>query len=312
MWEYLASMREAGQATRPVWPWRRALRHATPYFFIAPWVLGVLIFFAYPILASFYFSFHNYDVLRPPVWVGLRNYIDLVQNAYSRQALGNTLTYVIVAVPCGLLVGLIYAMLLNVNVRGQQVFRTLMLAPGAVPVAAGAAVWFVIWNPAFGLLNGLLGTLGPSVRQSWLVSPAMVKWVFITMQIIHGMGMLVFLAGLQGIPPEVYDAASVDGAVGLRRLVSITIPMLTPYVLYNLLISMIGAFQYFAFPMLMTGGGPVGGSTFYGQYLYDQAFNFFKMGYASALAWILFLICLLAVVVIMRSSARWVHYTGGE
>jgi multiple sugar transport system permease protein len=290
---------------------QRTRRLLKPYLFIAPWLLGVLIFYAYPIVASLYFSFNNYDVLRPPVWIGLENYKTLIENYYSRQALTNTLIYVAFAVPFGLFTGLLYAVLLNTRIRGQQAYRTLMMLPAAIPIAASAAIWVFLWNPAYGLVNSILATVGLPWRQTWIASPAMVKWIFITMQIVYGLGILVFLAGLQGVPTEVYDAAKVDGATGARQFFYITIPLLTPYILYNMLIGLIAAFQYFTFPMLMTKGGPSGGSTFYGQFLYDQAFTFFKMGYASALAWVLFLICIVVVVLILRSSASWVHYTSG-
>jgi multiple sugar transport system permease protein len=290
----------------------RRRRRLLPYLFISPWLIGVLVFYAYPIVASLYFSFTNYDVLRPPVWIGLQNYVTLFTNFYSLNALKNTLVYVAVAVPGALITGMLYALLLNTKIRGQQGFRTMMMLPAAIPVAASAAIWVFLWNPAFGLVNSLLATIGLSWRQTWIADPVMVKWIFISMTILYGAGILVFLAGLQGVSTEVYDAAEVDGAIGLRRLTSITVPLLTPYILYNLLIGLIAAFQYFAFPMLMTKGGPASGSTFYGQFLYDQAFTFFKMGYASALAWVLFVICLVVVVLVLRSSAGWVHYTGGE
>jgi multiple sugar transport system permease protein len=269
----------------------------------------VLIFYAYPILASAYFSFNNYDVLRPPVWVGLDNYKALVTNAYSRMALANTLVYVLFAVPGALFTGLLYAILLNAKIHGQQIYRTTMMLPAAIPIAASAAIWIFLWNPAFGLINSLLASAGLPWQQTWIASVSMVKWVFVSMTILYGAGILVFLAGLQGVPTEVYDAARVDGAGGVQQFFRITIPLLTPYILYNLLIGLIAAFQYFTFPMLMTKGGPSSGSTFYGQYLYDQAFTFFKMGYASALAWVLFIICLVVVILILRSSASWVHYT---
>ena len=140
----------------------------------------------------------------------------------------------------------------------------------------------------------------------------MVKWIFIFMTIQGGIGMLIFLAGLQNVPQELYDASKIDGARPLQTLFSVTLPMLTPYTLFNLLTSLIGAFQYFAGPMLMTGGGPAGGSTFYAQLIYENAFKYFKMGHAAALAWILFVICVLIVVSVFRSSASWVYYEGGN
>ena len=165
----------------------------------------MLIFYAYPILASAYFSFNNYDVLRPPVWVGLENYKELVTSTYSRMALANTLVYVLFAVPGALFTGLLYAMLLNARIHGQQVYRTTMMLPAAIPIAASAAIWIFLWNPAYGLINSLFAAVGLPWQQTWIASVSMVKWVFISMTILYGAGILVFLAGLQGVPTEVYD-----------------------------------------------------------------------------------------------------------
>lgn len=293
--------------------WRRRLgQRLLPYLFILPWILGLLTMQAYPILDSLYHSFTNYDVFRPAVWVGLRNYENLLENVYTRKALMNTLLYVFVAVPGGLVVGLFQALLLNIKLRGRQLFRTLIMVPGTIPAAGAAAVWVFIWNPSLGLINSILKGLGLPWRQQWIADPGMVKWIFILMTIQGGIGTLVFLAGLQNVPEELYDAAKIDGAMGIQQLAYVTMPILTPYLLYNLLVGLIGAFQYFTFPMLMTGGGPAGGSTFYGQLIYVNAFQYFKMGHAAALSWILFVICVIVVVVVFRSSARWVYYEEGK
>jgi multiple sugar transport system permease protein len=288
---------------------RRLRQYIIPFLFITPWMLGVLIYYAYPLLASLYFSFTYYDVLRPPVWAGLANYRELLNNVYFHLALSNTLIYVAVAVPLALFVGIVQAILLNIPIRGQPIFRTLALAPGAVPISAGAAIWVFLWNPAVGLINGILRSLHLPT-QNWIANPDMVKWVFISMAILGGMGMLVFLAGLQSVPESLYDSAKIDGASSIQRFRNITIPMLTPSLLYNILLGLIGAFQYFTFPMMMTNGGPINGSKFFGQYLYESAFQDFKMGYAAAQAWILFIICVVIVYAVFRSSARWVYYAG--
>ncbi len=291
---------------------RHFLRRMMPFLFILPWILGVLLFQAYPILDSLYHSFTIYDVFQPARWVGLRNYRNLIDNSYTRNALMNTLLYVVVSVPGGLIVGLLQALLLNVKVRSLQLFRTLAIIPGTVPAAGAAAVSIFIWSPSLGLINSLIEWMGMPWRQSWLTDPVMVKWVFIFMTIQGGMGMLIFLAGLQNVPQELYDASKIDGAHSLQTLFSVTLPMLTPYTLFNLLTGLIGAFQYFTAPMLMTGGGPAGGSTFYAQLIYENAFLYFRMGHASALAWILFVICVVIVVTVFRSSASWVYYEGGN
>ena len=291
---------------------RRFQRRILPFIFILPWILGVLVFQAYPILDSFYHSFTIYDVFQPAKWIGFRNYVNLIENSYTRKALWNTLLYVIISVPGGLIVGLLQALLLNVKVRGLQLFRTLAIVPGTVPAAGAAAVAVFIWSPSLGLINSILEVLGLPWRQSWITDPIMVKWIFIFMTIQGGIGMLIFLAGLQNVPQELYDAAKIDGAHSLQTLFKVTLPMLTPYTLFNLLTSLIGAFQMFTGPMLMTGGGPAGGSTFYAQLIYENAFKFFKMGHAAALAWILFVICVVIVITVFRSSASWVYYEGGN
>lgn len=291
---------------------RRFQRRVLPFLFILPWILGVLLFQAYPILDSFYHSFTIYDIFQPAKWTGLRNYRNLIENSYTRKALLNTLLYVVVSVPGGLAVGLLQALLLNVKVRGLQLFRTLAIAPGTVPAAGAAAVSVFIWSPSLGLINSILEWLGLPWRQSWITDPVMVKWIFIFMTIQGGIGMLIFLAGLQNVPQELYDASKIDGAHSLQTLFNVTLPMLTPYTLFNLLTSLIGAFQYFTGPMLMTGGGPAGGSTFYAQLIYENAFKFFRMGQAAALSWILFVICVVIVITVFRSSASWVYYEGGN
>jgi len=286
---------------------RQIAKYLPAFLFLSPWIIGVLVFYVYPICAALYYSFHQYDVLRPARWIGWANYQRLPGDRYFRQALKNTLLYVSVGVPGALLMGFLQAILLNVKVRGQQLFRTLALVPGTVPIAAAAAVWLNIVTPGSGLVNNVFRALGLST-QKWIADPHAVKWVFVGMSIWWGSGMLVFLAGLQAVPLELYEAAEVDGARWYHRFFYVTLPMMTPSILFNLLMGLIGAFQYFAFPMLMTEGGPVGGSTFFGQYLYESAFEFWQMGYASAQAWILFVICAIVVFLIFRSSARWVYY----
>lgn len=303
---------ESAEYLRKLAQRRRFQRRILPFIFILPWILGVLVFQAYPILDSFYHSFTIYDVFQPAKWIGFRNYVNLIENSYTRKALWNTLLYVAISVPGGLVVGLLQALLLNVKVRGLQLFRTLAIVPGTVPAAGAAAVAVFIWSPSMGLINSILEVLGLPWRQSWITDPIMVKWIFIFMTIQGGIGMLIFLAGLQNVPQELYDAAKIDGARSIQTLFKVTLPILTPYTLFNLLTSLIGAFQMFTGPMLMTGGGPAGGSTFYAQLIYENAFKFFKMGHAAALAWILFVICVVIVITVFRSSASWVYYEGGN
>ena len=278
-----------------------------PYAFVAPFVLGVLLYFAYPLVSSLYYSFTQYDIVTPPIWVGGRNYLQLFRDGYFIESLINTATYVLVAVPLATCIGFFQAVLLNEKIPGRGIFRALFRVPACLPQAAMAAVWLLIWDPGDGLLDNLLHSLGLPT-QSWIVDPMMVKFLFVSITVWTGIGMLIFLSALQGVPSEVYDAAQVDGANAVDQLFTVTLPSITPALLFNILTGLIGAFQYFTLPMIMTNGGPVNGSTFVGQYLYDSAFTYFKMGYASAQAWILFLIIGAIVFLIFQSSAKWVYY----
>ena len=286
---------------------RRLGQRLLPYLFVSPFILGVLLYYAYPLGSSLYYSFTQYNVLTPPIWVGLRNYQQLFHDTAFIQGLTNTALYVLFAVPLGTCMGFLQALLLNEKLRGRGLFRALFLVPACLPQIAMASVWLFIWDPGEGLLDNLLTILHlPS--QAWIVDPVMVKWMFVSITVWSGIGMLIFLSALQGVPSELYDAAKVDGAGALSRMFNVTLPSITSALLFNLLTGLIGAFQYFTLPMLITQGGPVGGSTFVGQYLYDSAFSFFKMGYASAQAWILFVIIAAIVFMIFRTSARWVYY----
>ena len=223
----------------------RLEREWLPYLFIAPFLLGLVTLQAYPVLDALYHSFTSYDVFNPAIWVGLDNYTSLLQLELTRTALINTVLFVVVAVPGGLVFGLTYALLLNVQTRARQIFRTLAVIPGTIPAAGAAAVWVFIWNPGLGLINSILKALGLPWRQIWISDPYMAKWIFIVMTIQGGIGMLIFLAGLQNMPQELYDAARMDGANLLGQFSNVTLPMLTPYLLYCLLLGLIDAFQYF-------------------------------------------------------------------
>jgi multiple sugar transport system permease protein len=279
--------------------------------FVTPWILGFLMFQVYPLFASFYYSLSLYDVLRPPLFVGFENYVKLFQDRYFLNALQNTLYYVVVAVPGGVLVGFVLAALLNLNLRFRSFLRTIFFLPSIVPSFVSAMVWLWIFNQQYGLLNMMLYSLGMK-GIPWLSSPAWSKPSLILVSLWgSGTTMVIFLAALQDVSKELYEAARLDGAAPLQEVWHITIPLVTPSVLFNLLMGMIGAFQYFTFAWIMTRGGPVRSTEFFGLYLYRNAFVYFRMGYASAMAWILFFITVTASVIVFRTSARWVYY-GGE
>ena len=279
--------------------------------FISPWLIGFLIFTAYPILASFYYSFTDYNLLSPPKFIGLENYLTLLtKDEFIGKVLYNTVYFAVFAVPTSLGVSFFLASLLNTKLVGRSIFRTIFFIPSIVPVVSSAMIWLWIYNSQYGLINSNLINMGlPAIP--FLSSPSLSK---ISLIIIYcwatGSSMLIFLAALQDVPQSLYDAAKVDGAGVWARFLNVTIPMCTPAILFNLLMGVIDTFQYFTFVWVLTRGGPNYSTEFYSVYLYRNAFSFLKMGYASALAWILFLIVLVVTMVIFRSSARWVYYGG--
>jgi multiple sugar transport system permease protein len=283
--------------------------------FVAPWLVGFLIFTLYPILASIYYSFTAYDVISPPQWVGIDNYRTLLTaDPLLWQAVGNTLFYAVIAVPLNLVIAVSVALLLNLNVRGLSVFRTIFFLPTIVPDVAAGMLWAWLLNPQFGAVNALLKAVGlPAL--GWLSDPAWAKPSLIMINAwTFGTSMVIFLAAVQEIPQHLYESAELDGANAWRRTWHITLPMLSPTIFFNLVLGIIGAFQYFTTAFVVSGGqgGPAGSTTFYSLLLFRNAFSYFKMGYASAMAWLLFLVVLLVTLVLFRTSSRWVYYEGGQ
>jgi multiple sugar transport system permease protein len=279
--------------------------------FVSPWLIGFLAFTVFPIIASLYYSFMQYDIIRPPRFIGLQNYVRMVtEDKTFRLVLGNTLYFVIVGVPAGIVTAFLLASLLNNDMRARPLFRTIFFLPTLVPAVASAEVWRWVYNVRWGLINSALKSLGLSVIP-FLAAP---EWAKPSLIIIHcweqGSAMVIFLAALQDVPRALYDAAVVDGANALQRFRHVTIPMCTPALLFVMLTSMIGMFQYFALGWLLTEGGPNQSTEFYSLYLYRNGFVFFKMGYASALAWVLFLIIVASTVVMFRVTGRYVFYRG--
>ncbi len=288
---------------------RSTLRHlGNGLLFASPWLIGFTVFTLYPVAASFYFGFTNYPIGKPPTWIGMENYRKLFQDDLFWAALSNTLYYVIFYLPLGTIWALFAAFLLNTKVKGILGFRTLFFMPTIVPLVASAVVWTWIFNPQYGLLNGLLvavGIRGPS----WLNNPDWAKPALILMSIWGvGYAIVIYLAALQDVPIELYEAAEIDGAPIWRKVFNIALPMISPAILFNVIIGVIGAFQYFTEAYVMTQGGPIHATLFYALYLYQNAFQYFKMGYASAMAWILLLLVLVVTLVIFRTSATWVYY----
>lgn len=279
--------------------------------FISPWLIGFLSFTLTPFVMSLYYSFTKYDIIQPPTWVGLDNFRDLMNDELFWKSLYNTLYYTIIFCPLGVVVGVGLALLLNLKVKGMAVYRTIFYLPSIVPFVASSILWLWLLDPQFGVINALLETLG-IVGPGWLVDPNWSKPALILMG-LWGVGapMIIYLAALQDIPNDMYESAEIDGATWWHKIMYITIPMLTPVILFNLIMGLIGSFQYFTQAYIMTGGGPNDSTLFYALYLYNNAFSYFHMGYASAMAWILFAIIMAVTLLIFKSSARWVYY-GGE
>jgi multiple sugar transport system permease protein len=281
------------------------------YAFISPWLIGFLVFMLYPFIASLYFSFSRFDIVSPPHWVGATNYKMLfTADPLFWKSLGVTFRYALMAVPLGIVAGVGLALLLNLPLRGMAIFRTIFYIPSIVPTVASSMIFLWILNAEIGLVNGLLknfGIIGPA----WLQDTAWSLPSLVLMS-LWGVGgsMIIYLAGLKDIPAHLYEAAIIDGASPWQRLRHITLPMLTPVIFFNLVMGVISAFQVFTEPYIITQGGPEDSTRFYALYLFQRAWRYLDMGYASAMAWILFVVVMALTSLIFRSQRRWVHYGG--
>ncbi len=284
-------------------------RLLTGLAFICPWIVGFLAFTFYPIASSLYYSFCEHRVLSPPTWVGAANYVELVRDEYFWRSLLNT-AFMFLELPLAVAFGIGIAVLLNQAVKGLAFFRSVFYLPAIVPTVATAMLWLWIFNPDLGLANAGLQKIGfPGL--SWLVSPTTAKPSFILMDLWGiGGGMIIYLAALQGVPEQLHEAAALDGASALQRFRHVTLPAISPVVFFMVITGMIGLFQYFTQAFIMTDprGGPEHSTLFYALYLFQNAFEYFKMGYACAMGWILFVISMIATVIVFRTSARWVYY----
>ncbi len=280
--------------------------------FISPWVVGFVAFRVYPFFASLYYSFTFYPILGNPTWVGLSNYADLANDTRFMTSLYNTSYYALGSVPLAAIVGIALAMLLNSKVRGLSFFRTIYFLPSITPVVASAIVWLWMFDPVNGVINYLLSFVGIQ-GPGWMGSPIWSKPALILMS-MWGVGgaIVIYLAALQDVPREMLEAADLDGATTGQKIFYITLPMISPVILFNVITGLIGAFQYFTEVHVMTGGtgSPADSTLMMSIYLYQSAFQFFKMGYASAQAWILFLIVIAFTFVLFRVSGRMVYYGG--
>jgi len=283
------------------------------YAFALPSILGLFLFVLGPVIATLLFSFTRYDIISSPQWVGGQNYNRLfTEDRYFLTCLWNTFFYAALSVPLGTLLSLGLAMLLNQPIRGRSIYRTLFYLPTVVPVVAGSLLWAWLFNEEYGLINVVLGGLGLPAAP-WLTSEDWSKPALIIMGFWHvGGGMIIFLAALQGVPRSLYEAARIDGAGFSHSFRHVTLPMISPAMFFMLVMGVIGALQVFAQAYLMTNGGPVNSTLFYVLYLYRQAFQDLRMGYASSMAWVLFLVILALTGIQFALSKRWVYYEGAK
>jgi multiple sugar transport system permease protein len=293
--------------------WTLARREAAAgYLFVSPWLIGFVLLTLVPMVASLYFSFTEYNIVDPPKWIGVQNYTHLLNDPLFWQSLKVTLYFAVLSLPSGLVLGFVLAILLNQKILGVKLWRTLYFLPSVLSGVAVTLLWIILFNPQIGAINQLLekvGIKGPG----WLNNP---DWAIPSLVIMSlwgvGSNMIIYLAGLQGVPSDLYDAAKVDGAGGLQRFRFVTLPMMTPVLFYNLVLGLIGTFSYFTQVYVATNGegGPARSTLFYNLYLFQAAFKYNEMGYASAMAWILFVIILVLTGLIFRSSSVWVYYEG--
>jgi len=280
--------------------------------YISPWIIGFVIFGLYPFIASIAYSFTDYSLLESPNFIGIQNYITMFTTDRDFfKSLGVTILYSFTAVPSKLIFALFVAMLLNAKLRGINIFRTVYYIPS---ILGGSIAVAILWKSLFvndGVFNTALGIFGIEPVK-WLGSPASAISIIVLLNVWQfGSSMVIFLAGLKQVPQELYEVAKVDGSGKIRSFFKITLPMLTPVILFNLVMQLINALQEFSAPFLITKGGPMKSTYFIGMKLYEFGFKFFKMGYASAMSWVLFAIILIFTVVILKSANRWVYYEDG-
>lgn len=289
---------------------RKYIYNKEGYAFLTPWLLGFILFTAIPMILSFYFSFTQYDVLTPPKWVGLRNYIDMAKDPRVHKSLQVTFTYVGLGVPLQVIFALFVAILLNRDRPGIRAYRAIYYLPS---LFGGSVAVAILWRQVFnkeGLINQFLALLGVEGK-NWIASPETALYTLIILLIWQfGSSMVIFLSGLKQISKEYYEAAMIDGAGRIRMLFSITLPLLTPLIFFNLVMGIINAFQAFTPAYIISGGtgAPVDSTLFYTLYLYIKGFQHFSMGYASALAWVLLVIISIMTALMFLLSRFWVHY----
>jgi multiple sugar transport system permease protein len=285
-------------------------RLLTGLLFTAPWLVGLAVFLVYPLLAALYYSLCDYSVLLPPVFVGLDNYAELFRDRLFWKGLWNTSFFALGSVGLSVVVALTLALLLNTKVKGLSFYRTAFFLPSLMPLVAGSILWFTMYAGQGGIINTLLAKIGVT-GPAWLSDPAWAKIAMIFMAVWGaGNSMVIFLAGLQDVPTSLYEASIIDGASWFQRLVNVTLPMISPVIYFNVVMGIIGGFQAFTQALIMTSstGSPEQSTLFYVLQLYNVGFMDMRMGYASAMAWVLFVIILVLTFAATQLSKRWVTY----
>jgi multiple sugar transport system permease protein len=292
----------------PKYPRARLSEWSAGYFFAAPFIIGFLIFYAFPMGYSLWMSFHRWDLLSPPRFIGFDNFIRAFNDPVANLSLYNSAYYTIIAVPLQLIVAFALALALTQPLRFRDFYRGGFYMPILIPLVASAVVWQRVFHPEFGILNESLGWFGVAPRM-WLFEVSLAKPAFILMSFwMIGRMMVIFIAGLGNIPSSLYEAASLDGAGVWERLRHVTIPLMTPLIFYNMVIAIINSFQTFIPAQIITQGGPENSTLFVVLNIYRQGFDYFNMGYAAALSWELFVVILGFTIAQFYMSKRWVFY----
>lgn len=304
----------ATSVNRSSWPTRvKRSRNLEGYLFALPFLLGLVLFRLGPMIVSAYLSLTSWDLLSSPRFIGLDNYQRLFfSDPLFLKSLRVTAYYALGRLPLALCVALAIALLLNQGIPGRNIYRTIFYLPVVTPVVATALLWAWMFEPRFGAINNVLGWFGVP-GPGWI---ATTEWAIPSLIIVSvwesaGAMMVIYLAGLQGVPQSLYEASKIDGANAFQRFRYVTVPMITPVIFFNLVVGVIGSFQVFTTAFVMTQGGPANASMVYMLYLYNNAFQWLKMGYASAMAWVLFFLLAILTFVLFRTS-RWVHYESGR
>jgi multiple sugar transport system permease protein len=291
---------------------RRQKEERDGILFVSPWIIGFSLFIVYPLLASLYYAFCDYSVLRRPIWTGLDNFVTLFHDQVFWTSLKNTAYFAVIFLPLSLILALALAMLLNSKVRGMAFYRTIFYLPSLVPLVATAVLFLWIFDQDNGVVNNAMRAMNLK-GIGWLSDPAWTKITIIILS-LWGVGntMIIYLASLQEVPESLYEAAEVDGAKAWAKTIAVTLPMISPVILFNLVMGIVGALQIFTIPFVMfPGGTPANSTYFYTAYLYDNAFKYHNMGYACAMGWIMFLIIVLLTQISLKLSERHVYYGGG-